>query len=173
MIHSNWTFCQLLIPMHFPYYLIMSINTNPPNKFTRLFKVLFFMQQNHSDQKQTTSKIIVVHACALYFLKPYTIFFSLFCDLNLLWFLCNVTGGVGGVVSMIILYFEDQFSLFRVTFKNDFCQKLLICCLLIASKVVFKFKYGVELKWSKLWSCRIRHWYVIYTVRTNKQPIRY
>ncbi len=46
-------------------------------------------------------------------------------------------------------------------------NKLIICCLLIVSKVFVKFRYEVEIKSSKIWSCRIRYHYVLYVMQFN------
>ncbi len=53
------------------------------------------------------------------------------------------------------LYLKVQFSLLT----NFYLNKLLICCLLIVSKVVVNFSNEVV---SKNWLCRIRHYYVLY-----------
>ncbi len=45
-------------------------------------------------------------------------------------------------------------SNFYYDFNYDFSlNKLLLFCLLIVSKVVVKFRYGVEIKGAKIWSC--------------------
>ncbi len=53
---------------------------------------------------------------------------------------------------IVTLHFEVQFSLLTNHYYDLCLNKLLICCLLIVSKVVVKFRSWVGLV---IWSCKI------------------
>ncbi len=61
-------------------------------------------------------------------------------------------------------------SYYQLTINCDFClDKFLICCLLIVSKIVVKFRYGVGLRDLKYGHANLG--ITVCFISTNKQPI--
>ncbi len=50
---------------------------------------------------------------------------------------------------MVTLCFKVQFSILTINY-DFYLYKLLVCCLLIVSKVAVTFKFGVEIKGFKI-----------------------